>query len=93
MDRKTDSFGDKLAMLFDETDSFPVSGSDNQTRRARSDPPPAADVGPPREKPPKDDQEPGCLSFRLRRSRVESNPFLTDFFRKLQDRARFKHSK
>jgi hypothetical protein len=28
MDRKRDSFGDKLAILFDETDSFPVADSD-----------------------------------------------------------------
>jgi hypothetical protein len=84
----------KLAILFDETDSFPVADSDRQSRSARSDPPPPpVDAVPPREKQQRGDQESGCLSFRLRRSRAESNPFLTDFFRKFQDRARLSHSK
>jgi hypothetical protein len=91
MDRNPDSFDDKLAILFNEMDSFPVPDSNTRSRR------PGADVnvegGPPREKQSRDDQEPGCLSFKLRWSRAESNPFLTDFIRKFQDRARFKHSK
>jgi hypothetical protein len=93
MDRTPDSFGDKLAILFDETDSFPVADSDNQSRTARTGPPRHVDAGSPREKQLKDHPEPGCLSFRLRRSRAESNPFLTDFFRKFQDRARLRHTK
>jgi hypothetical protein len=87
------AFNDKLTILFDEADCFPVLDSGKQSREAARLPAGGRDSPPSREKPPREDDEPGCLSFTHRRSRAESNPFLKDFFRRLQDRQRAKRSK
>jgi hypothetical protein len=87
------TFNDRLNILFDEADSFPVLDPEPQSRDSKRRAGRLSDPFPSREKQPKEDDEPGCLSFTLRRSRAESNPFLKDFFRRFQDRQRAKRSK
>jgi hypothetical protein len=86
-------FNDKLAILFDEANSFPVSDSDKQSRDVRWRSQCSADASPQREKHPREDDKPGCLSSTYRRSHADSNPFLKDFFWWFQDRQRAKRPK
>jgi hypothetical protein len=80
-------FQAKLSILFDEMDSF-TSDADRRGQMSPREHAANPDSEATPAKPVKEDAEPGCLPFAVRRMRAESNPFLMDFFRLFQDKGK-----
>jgi hypothetical protein len=85
MQKRIDSaldFHHKLTILFDDCDPFPSDEDRTAARLLKNLPPGKCETA----RQTANEPEPGCLPFTARKLLAESNPFLSDFFRRFHNR-------